>query len=144
MAVSCDDIGGGDSVDLVKEAADLIWQQQASFIEEQTRALVTKFAASKDWNKHKWSAAQFQAALDASPDVAGLASSPLTLFMVLTILPSISGGGGGGECKVELAAVCARVYLRVNDDGVWSRWTRPGRAACAWTRATWRWRRCTS
>ena len=50
-----------------------------------------------------WSAAQFRAALDASPEVAGLASSPLMLFMVLTILPSISGTGDAVEGKVTAA-----------------------------------------
>ncbi len=49
--------------------------------------IVEKFAASKALNMDHWSAAaQFRAALDASPEVAGLASDQLTLFMVLTIL----------------------------------------------------------
>ena len=64
----------------------------APFSKEQTLVYVEKFAASKELNMDHWSALQFQAALVASPEVAGLASSPLMLFMVLTILPSISGG----------------------------------------------------
>ena len=60
----------------------------APFSKEQTDTYVKKFADSKELNLDDWSAAQFQAALDANPEVAGLASSPLMLFMVLTILPS--------------------------------------------------------
>jgi hypothetical protein len=63
----------------------------APFSKQQTLLYVEKFAASKALNMDHWSAVQFQAALDASPDVAGLALSPLMLFMVLTILPTISG-----------------------------------------------------
>ena len=63
----------------------------APFSKQQTQAYVEKFAASKALNMDHWSAAQFRAGLDSSPEVAGLASSPLMLFMVLTILPSISG-----------------------------------------------------
>ena len=59
---------------------------------QQTLAYVAKFAASRDRNLDQWSAAEFEAALVANRDVAGLASSSLMLFMVLTILPSISGG----------------------------------------------------
>ena len=69
----------------------------APFSQEQTLAHVEKFAASKELNMDHWSAAQFRAALDANTDVAGLASSPLMLFMVLTILPSISGGDKAPE-----------------------------------------------
>ena len=89
---------------------------QAIDSKEQKLVYVAKFAASKDWNLSEWSAAQFSAALAANPDMAGLASSPLTLFMVLTILPSISvdvddqvtngalaytarAGGGCGEVR---------------------------------------------
>ena len=63
----------------------------APFSQDQTDAYVEKFAASKELNMDHWSAAQFRAALEVNTDVAGLASSPLMLFMVLTILPSISG-----------------------------------------------------
>ena len=69
----------------------------APFSNEQTLVYIDKFAASKDLNMDNWSAEQFRAALDSSPEVAGLASSPLMLFMVLTILPSISGGGADIE-----------------------------------------------
>ena len=89
----------------------------APFSKEQTHAYLEKFAVSDELNMDQWSAAQFQAALDASPEVAGLASSPLMLFMVLTILPSISGDGDGkadpGEMnkKVAAAHACCSCFL---------------------------------
>ena len=43
---------------------------------------------------------KWEAALDASPDVAGLASSPLLLFMVLAILPSPISSVAGADGKV--------------------------------------------
>ncbi len=76
----------------------------APFSKEQTLEYVTKFADSKELSMDQWSAAQFQAALDANPEVAGLASSPLMLFMVLTILPSISATGASDDDKHEVDA----------------------------------------
>ena len=94
----------------------------APFSRQQTLAYVAKFAASKDLNLDQWSAAQFEAALVANTDVAGLASSPLMLFMVLTILPSISGGGGGGgsgsvRLDTRLLEMAPLVELRA--EGAW-------------------------
>ena len=78
----------------------------APFSKEQTLVYVENFAASKELNMDHWSAAQFRAALAASPEVAGLASSPLMLFMVLTILPSICGSSIDGSDKVATPLSC--------------------------------------
>ena len=67
-----------------------------------------------------WSAAQFQAALLASPEVAGLASSPLMLFMVLTILPSIRGDKAD-QVRPECARPIATVHLLSSRCQRWSR-----------------------
>ena len=68
----------------------------APFGKQKAHTYVAKFAASKELNLDHWSVGRFEEALVASPEVAGLASSPLILFMVLNILPSISRGG---DCK---------------------------------------------
>ena len=46
----------------------------APFSKEQTLVYVAKFSASEELNMEEWSAAQLQAALAASPELAGLAS----------------------------------------------------------------------
>ena len=85
-------VGSGGDVDIVEEleAAGLVWEQQLPLSKDQTHVLVERFAASRDWNKHNWSAAQFRAALDASPEA--VTSSPLLLCMALCILPSMTSG----------------------------------------------------
>ena len=112
----------------------------APFSKQQTQAYVAKFAASKELNMDHWSAAQFRAALAASPEVAGLASSPLMLFMVLTILPTITGDRHHDEQVDRLVGVA------ILDRVCW--WWRSQAAAsvaaCAWIRVHWRWRRWSS
>ncbi len=107
----------------------------APLSKQQTQAYVEEFAASM---------AQFGAALAASPDVAGLASSPLMLFMVLTILPSKAEGALLFP-KLRLVEVYAffRVWLRRDlqrgnyadlklSDNEWTRRWRPRRSSI-WT-----------
>ncbi len=84
----------------------------APFNKEQIHVYVEKFALSKELNMDQWSAAQFQAALHASPDVAGLVSSPLMLFMVLTILPTISADGD----KVTVLNWCCNQFTGERND----------------------------
>ena len=62
----------------------------APFSNEQIVDYLKNFAGNGDLNVFKWPVGKFQKALAANADLAGLASSPLMLFMVLTILPSIS------------------------------------------------------
>ena len=82
----------------------------APLVKQQTHACVERFAASKNWNRRQWSAAQLRAALDASPELASLGSSPLTLFMVLAILPPpppiTSVAGADADAKVDSRVVC--------------------------------------
>ena len=96
----------------------------APFSKQQTVAYVAKFAASQDLNLDQWSAAQFEAALVANTDVAGLASSPLMLFMVLTILPSISdagksSGGGGGNVRLDTRLFEMAPLVELRAEGAW-------------------------
>ena len=92
----------------------------APFSKEQTLMYVEKFAASKELNMDHWTAVQFRAALVASPDVAGLASSPLMLFMVLTILPSISGAGGKhGSVRLDTRFLEMAPLHELKAEGAW-------------------------
>jgi hypothetical protein len=100
----------------------------APFSKEQTTEYIENFAASKELNMDHWSAAQFQAALVASPDVAGLASSPLMLFMVLTILPSISGDDGkadqvsgkrAGSVRMDPRFLVMSPLVELKAEGAW-------------------------
>ena len=144
----------------------------APFSKQQTLTYVDKFTASKDFNMDHWSAAQFEAALIANTDVAGLASSPLMLFMVLTILPSISdsaevevlhdGRMSPSRSDQAQAAVSSRqdkVARRLHDRHrrlicvcMNRQRQQPSPAAalagvvavCAWTPDSWRWRRWSS
>ena len=82
----------------------------APFTQQQKLEYITNFAASKHLNSDEWSAAQFRVALDASPELAGLASSPLMLFMVLNILPSISDAKPNTDCNHEVCSKMTKLY----------------------------------
>ena len=83
----------------------------APFSKEQTTAYVAKFAASQELNMDQWSAPQFQAALEANPEVADLASSPLKLFMVLTILPSIASSASDDNKREVRTYLMSAVHI---------------------------------
>ena len=60
----------------------------APFNEQQTATYVKKFAASKALNlETTWPNEKYTQVLRANSEVAGLAESPLMLFMILTALP---------------------------------------------------------
>jgi hypothetical protein len=81
----------------------------APFSQEQATEYIQNFAASTALNPDGLSRHWFQGALDANGDLVGMASSPLMLFIVLNILPSISGEVCSPPC---FAAIRCRVIAR--------------------------------
>ena len=71
----------------------------APFNEQQAATYVQKFAHSKALNLETWSSEKYTQVLKANSEVAGLAESPLMLFMVLTVLPLIDTERQAGHCR---------------------------------------------
>ena len=90
----------------------------APFRRSQIDEYVDAFAKNPAFNQELWTADQFKASLKANADLSALASSPLMLYMVLTILPAMSNAQ-----KVSPVTPPCRGFicvLRCADN--WRRW----------------------